>query len=162
VAEHADDVSVLRRGALVASGAVAELSAETLAAAMVGEGKSAVAATFTREARAAGAAATTRLHVHELVVSGDRGERAVHSLGLTVNSGEIVGVAGVSGNGQRELMEALVGQRAIDSGSVTVGGESCQPRTESPPESAQPARRTLAQCLRRRIERGPQHGFARV
>jgi len=124
VAEHADDVSVLRRGALVASGAVAELSAETLAAAMVGEGKSAVAATFTREARAAGAAATTRLHVHELVVSGDRGERAVHSLGLTVNSGEIVGVAGVSGNGQRELMEALVGQRAIDSGSVTVGGES--------------------------------------
>jgi simple sugar transport system ATP-binding protein len=47
----------------------------------------------------------------------------VHSLGLTVRGGEIVGVAGVSGNGQRELMEALVGQRAIDGGEVQVSGE---------------------------------------
>jgi simple sugar transport system ATP-binding protein len=120
VAEHADDVSVLRRGALVASHAVADIAPESLAAAMVGEGKSAVAATFTREVRQAGAA---RLTVQGLMVSGDRGERAVHDLGLQVHSGEIVGVAGVSGNGQRELMEALVGQRAIDSGEVTVSGE---------------------------------------
>jgi simple sugar transport system ATP-binding protein len=120
VAEHADDVSVLRRGSLVASHAVAHVSPDQLASAMVGEGRSAAKGTFVREARAAGAA---RLEVQGLNVSGDRGERAVHGLGLTVRAGEIVGVAGVSGNGQRELMESLVGQRAIDSGEVRVSGE---------------------------------------
>jgi simple sugar transport system ATP-binding protein len=68
-------------------------------------------------------AGTARLEVRELLVAGDRGETAVAALNLTVNSGEIVGVAGVSGNGQRELMEALVGQRAIESGDVRVSGE---------------------------------------
>ena len=43
---------------------------------------------------------------------GDRGTLAVHDLSLQVRAGEILGVAGVSGNGQRELVEALVGQRA--------------------------------------------------
>ena len=43
---------------------------------------------------------------------GDRGALAVHGLSLAVRAGEILGVAGVSGNGQRELVEALVGQRA--------------------------------------------------
>ncbi len=159
VAEHADDVSVLRRGALVASHAVAEVSSAQLAAAMVGEGKSAIAATFVRDERPAGAA---RLEVKQLVVAGDRGEHAVHALSLTVNSGEIVGVAGVSGNGQREMMEALVGQRLMESGDVRVSGERFHAtRAQKPaPESAQPARRAAAQCLRRRIERGPQHGAA--
>ena len=120
VAEHADDVSVLRRGALVASGAVAELSADELASAMVGAGRSAAKATLVREPRAAG---VPRLEVRELMVSGDRGEQAVANLNLTVRAGEIVGVAGVSGNGQRELMESLVGQRAIDSGDVIVSAE---------------------------------------
>lgn len=120
VAEHADDVSVLRRGALVASHAVADVSSQELAAAMVGAGKSAVAATFTRQLREAG---PVRLQVDKLVVAGDRGETAVRGLSLTVNGGEIVGVAGVSGNGQRELMEALVGQRAVESGSVQVSGQ---------------------------------------
>ncbi len=120
VAEHADDVSVLRRGALVASHAVAEVSADALAAAMVGEGRSAAQATLIRDARDPGA---VRLEVKDLVVSGDRGERAVHGLALRVAGGEIVGVAGVSGNGQRELMEALVGQRLIDDGEVRVSGQ---------------------------------------
>jgi general nucleoside transport system ATP-binding protein len=120
VAEHADDVSVLRRGALVASHAVAEVSADQLAAAMVGEGRSATAAALVREDKPVGAA---RLEVRELLVAGDRGETAVAALNLSVNGGEIVGVAGVSGNGQRELMEALVGQRAIESGDVRVSGE---------------------------------------
>jgi simple sugar transport system ATP-binding protein len=120
VAEHADDVSVLRRGALVASHAVAEVTSDELAAAMVGEGKSAVAATFVRDIRPAGSA---RLEVKSLVVAGDRGENAVQALSVTVSSGEIVGVAGVSGNGQRELMEALVGQRPMESGDVRVSGE---------------------------------------
>lgn len=122
VAEHADDVSVLRRGTLVASHAVAEVSADALAAAMVGEGRSAKAAVLVREGHAG--AGPARLQVHGLAVAGDRGELAVQGLSLEVRGGEIVGVAGVSGNGQRELMEALVGQRAIDGGTVRVSGES--------------------------------------
>ncbi|MBK6470730.1 MAG: ABC transporter ATP-binding protein [Betaproteobacteria bacterium] len=122
VAEHADDVSVLRRGALVASHAVAEVSADALAAAMVGEGRSAKAAALVREGHAGTGPA--RLQVHGLEVAGDRGELAVQGLSLEVRGGEIVGVAGVSGNGQRELMEALVGQRAVDGGNVRVSGES--------------------------------------
>ncbi len=121
VAEHADDVSVLRRGALVASHAVADVSSDELAAAMVGEGRSAKAAALVREGHAGTGPA--RLQVHGLEVAGDRGELAVQGLSLEVRGGEIVGVAGVSGNGQRELMEALVGQRAIDGGSVRVSGE---------------------------------------
>jgi len=119
VAEHADDVSVLRRGRLVASHAVADVSAAGLAAAMVGDGAKAVAA-LRRDVRDTGA---TTLEVKSLLVAGDRGERAVHGLDLQVRAGEIVGVAGVSGNGQRELMESLVGQRAIEGGEVRVAGE---------------------------------------
>jgi general nucleoside transport system ATP-binding protein len=120
VAEHADDVSVLRKGALVASHAVAEVSSEQLATAMVGEGKSVLKPSFEREERQAGEA---RLVVQGLQVMGDRGQLAVQGLSVSVKAGEIVGVAGVSGNGQRELMESLVGQRAIEGGSVTVAGE---------------------------------------
>ncbi|MEY2686464.1 MAG: hypothetical protein RL375_662 [Pseudomonadota bacterium] len=121
VTEHADDVSVLRKGALVASHRVAEVSSAELASAMVGETRSAHSSlSLVREARDTG---PERLKVSNLMVAGDRGERAVHGLGLTVKAGEIVGVAGVSGNGQREMMEALVGQRAIESGEVFVSGE---------------------------------------
>jgi simple sugar transport system ATP-binding protein len=88
---------------------------------MVGETRSAHSSlSLVREARETG---PERLKVTGLMVAGDRGERAVHGLGLTVRAGEIVGVAGVSGNGQREMMEALVGQRAIEAGEVLVSGE---------------------------------------
>jgi general nucleoside transport system ATP-binding protein len=120
VAEHADDVSVLRKGALVASYAVAEVSSEQLATAMVGEAKGVLKPLVQREAREVGDA---RLVVQDLQVMGDRGQLAVQGLSLAVKAGEIVGVAGVSGNGQRELMESLVGQRATEGGSVQVAGE---------------------------------------
>jgi len=119
VTAFADDVSVLRRGALVASAAVADTTPAALAQAMVGEGR-AVAAPLTREARAPGA---VQLDIAGLQVTGDRGEAAVQGLALQVRCGEIVGVAGVSGNGQRELMQALTGQRARHAGQVTVAGQ---------------------------------------
>ena len=53
---------------------------------------------------------------------GDQGEPAVRALSLSVRRGEIVGIAGVSGNGQRELMQALVGQRARLAAGVSVDG----------------------------------------
>jgi simple sugar transport system ATP-binding protein len=70
-----------------------------------------------------GAPGDVQLAIQGLQVLGDRGEPAVQSLSLEVRSGEIVGVAGVSGNGQRELMEALVGQRRREAGSVRVAGQ---------------------------------------
>ena len=123
VTEHADDVSVLRRGALVASMAVAETTPQALAQAMVGEGKALslpISLPLTRDARDAGA---VHLAIAGLQVLGDRGEAAVQGFDLQVRAGEIVGVAGVSGNGQRELMQSLTGQRRREAGSVQVAGQ---------------------------------------
>jgi ABC-type uncharacterized transport system ATPase subunit len=120
VTEHADDVSVLRRGRLVASGPVAQHPPALLAQAMVGEGKATVAP-LVREHRDAGGIV---LSIEGLSVRGDRGEAAVSGLDLRVRAGEIVGIAGVSGNGQRELMQSLVGQRRREDGAVLVGGQA--------------------------------------
>ena len=161
VTAYADDVSVLRRGKLVWTGAVAATTPEALATAMVGGGASAEAAGDASSAgpvvtpgsgSPAGAMAPAcegahlaspaapgadaapdltpvarprgalRLAITDLQVAGDRGELAVQGLSLGVHAGEIVGVAGVSGNGQRELMESLVGQRLRAGGSVQVAG----------------------------------------
>jgi|CZKT01.1.fsa_nt_gi ABC-type uncharacterized transport system ATPase subunit len=62
------------------------------------------------------------LAVSDLRVTGDRGAEAVRGLSLRVHSGEIVGIAGVSGNGQRELAEAIAGLRQPVSGRVQIGG----------------------------------------
>ena len=67
-------------------------------------------------------AGEVRLKVDDLVVRGDRGTEAVRGLSLTVRAREIVGVAGVSGNGQRELGEAIAGLRPPLRGSVQVDG----------------------------------------
>jgi simple sugar transport system ATP-binding protein len=62
------------------------------------------------------------LEVDGLTVTGDRGEIAVHDVSFAIREGEIVGVAGVAGNGQRELAEALSGMRDIRAGSVQIAG----------------------------------------
>ena len=59
-----------------------------------------------------------RLEVESLTVQGDREEISVHQVDLLVRSGEILGVAGVSGNGQRELAEAIAGLRSVEAGGV--------------------------------------------
>jgi simple sugar transport system ATP-binding protein len=63
------------------------------------------------------------LAVRDLRVEDDAGRLAVDRLSLTIAAGEIVGIAGVSGNGQRELVEALIGQRPRAGGEILVGGE---------------------------------------
>ena len=143
VMEVADDVSVLRRGKLMGSHRVADTTPRLLGAEMMGQGASASDVTeLTPAHTAASVLATTlertpvppdaamRLKVDQLSVDGDRGEQAVQGLSLGVRAGEIVGVAGVSGNGQRELMEALVGQRERAGGGVHIGGEAYLARRE--------------------------------
>jgi simple sugar transport system ATP-binding protein len=67
---------------------------------------------------AKGGSGGVRLSVKNLRVKGDRGTEAVKNLSLEISSGEIVGIAGVSGNGQRELAEAIAGIRSPLSGSI--------------------------------------------
>jgi simple sugar transport system ATP-binding protein len=132
VMAYADSVTVLRRGRAVHHCAVADTQPARLAAAMMGEGDAPppmegdVAAPTGRALhamKATAADAAVALRVEGLQAQGDRGTLAVHDLSLSVRAGEILGVAGVSGNGQRELVEALVGQRPRLAGRVTVMGE---------------------------------------
>ena len=139
VSAFADDVTVLRRGRHVCSLPVAQARPAELAEAMVGgeagagpgsEGRADASAEAQAEARddavgplprAAAATGPVRLQIRGLRVEGNRGEAAVDRLDLDVCAGEIVGIAGVSGNGQRELMEALTGQRLRTAGTVRIG-----------------------------------------
>jgi ABC-type uncharacterized transport system ATPase subunit len=65
-----------------------------------------------------GVAGSERLLVSDLRVQGDRGTEAVSGCSFTVGSGEVVGIAGVAGNGQRELAEAIAGLRVPVSGTI--------------------------------------------
>ncbi len=120
VTAYADDVSVLRKGRLVAAHRVSETTPQQLAVEMVG-GDDDAKREFAAPQRAERERGAPRLQVKLLTVDGDRGQIAVDGLSVNVHAGEIVGVAGVSGNGQRELAEALVGQRRRVSGEVWVG-----------------------------------------
>lgn len=136
----ADDVSVLRHGRLMGSHLVADVTPAQLGAEMMGqssEGAETAAATPSTEGTATRGwvrkvhpGAATRVRIESLQVMGDRGEQAVQSLSLQVKAGEIVGVAGVSGNGQRELMEALVGQRDRAAGKVWIDDEAYAARRD--------------------------------
>ena len=122
VMAYADEVTVLRRGQQVHSCAVAATDPARLAQAMVGDA-SAAEEKLQPAQRPPAAGTAPALEVDALDVIGDRGTLAVHGLALRVQPGEILGVAGVSGNGQRELVEALVGQRQRAGGTVRVRGE---------------------------------------
>lgn len=119
VMRFADDVTVLRRGQLVGSKAVADTDEAELSAWMMGESREQSTALERVEHLAE---RTPGLEVSNLKVANDRGTLAVKGVSLSVLPGEIVGIAGISGNGQRELTEALLGQRPASSGEVRVNG----------------------------------------
>ncbi|KND61062.1 ABC transporter ATP-binding protein [Candidatus Burkholderia verschuerenii] len=129
VMAYADDVTVLRKGKLVGSSAVADTDRDRLAAWMMGSEAArnpATSAEFdaARPARLPCAAdAPVRFALKQLCVIDDRGHMAVRDVSLAVKSGEILGIAGVSGNGQKELIEALVGQRRVHMGEMRMHGE---------------------------------------
>jgi len=111
-----DRITVLRNGRKVATVTPAEVTRHQLAELMVGHELPA------EEPSPATHVSEARLIVSDLRVRGDRGVDAVRGLGLEVRGGEIVGIAGVSGNGQRELAEAVAGLRPPTSGSILLDG----------------------------------------
>jgi general nucleoside transport system ATP-binding protein len=123
VMRFADEVTVLRRGRLAGSGRVADLDPDGMARMMVGDEPP--RATGQRQAREPGRPV---LQIDGLGAVDDLGMPAVSGFGLTVHAGEIVGIAGVSGNGQEELVEVLAGQRAATAGTVTVAGDDYRAR----------------------------------
>jgi ABC-type uncharacterized transport system ATPase subunit len=118
VMAFADEVTVLRAGRVVGGGPAATLGRGELVRLMIGS-----AAIAEPAARAAVPPRGEGLVLANLSVLNDKGLLAVRGVSLAVGAGEIVGVAGVSGNGQRELVEVLAGQRRPESGTVRVGGE---------------------------------------
>ncbi len=114
----ADRIAVLRRGAIVGEAIPGEVTESELAEMMVGRPVELVV--FKEEA----APDEAVLEVKDLVVLDDRNHPVVDEVSFTVRSGEIVGIAGVQGNGQTELVESLTGLRQALSGSIELLGHN--------------------------------------
>jgi simple sugar transport system ATP-binding protein len=115
VQEIADTITVIRRGKVVGQRAPTASDTE-LASLMVGRS---VQLRVTKPPANPG---EVLLDVQGLTVAGEEGQPALDAVSLQVRSGEILGVAGVQGNGQTELCEALIGLRPAASGSVRLDG----------------------------------------
>jgi simple sugar transport system ATP-binding protein len=125
VLQVADRITVLRRGRVTAAGlAAAQATRASLAEEMVGRP---VLLDLDRPPAAPG---DPVLEVQDLCARGDRGGDAVRGVSLRVRAGEIYGLAGVAGNGQRELMEVLTGLRPAARGQVRLAGRDV---TAAPP-----------------------------
>ncbi|HXI45698.1 MAG TPA: ABC transporter ATP-binding protein [Candidatus Acidoferrales bacterium] len=112
----ADRITVIRRGKVVGERIPAETTEDDLAELMVGRE---VNLSVNRgESHPAGVS----LEVTDVHVNDDRGREVVRGVSLQVRAGEVLGIAGVAGNGQDELVEAIIGLRAESSGTVTLAG----------------------------------------
>ena len=120
-----DTVSVLRRGERVLTQPRSELSEERIIKSMVGSEEIATKGVlFTGAEEALGQPLADRpvLHVDHVSVGDDHGVRALDDVSLTIREGEILGLAGVAGNGQQELAEAILGVIPISQGTILLDG----------------------------------------
>lgn len=116
VMASSDRISVMRKGKMIATLGTAETDELELARLMVGR-----EVTISRQEREV-TSGEPLLIVKDLEVSADHGRKALDGLSLTVSEGEIVGVAGVAGNGQKELAEVLTGLRTWKNGEIIFDG----------------------------------------
>jgi simple sugar transport system ATP-binding protein len=124
-----DHITIIRDGRVVATVRTAETDERELARLMVGRD------VLLRIEKTETKPGEPRLAAEDLVVLSNTGARAVDGVGLVVRSGEILGIAGVDGNGQTELADALAGVRHAESGRVYLDGEDvtalgADPRSE--------------------------------
>jgi simple sugar transport system ATP-binding protein len=120
---QSDRVTILRKGKKVATVKTAETTREELTAMMIGRE---VDVRLTKDDTVMG---PEILAIQNLRARDDRGQEALRGIDLVVRGGEIVGIAGVAGNGQKELFETLIGVRKARSGQVTLLGEDITQRS---------------------------------
>lgn len=113
----ADRCTVIRRGKGIGTVNVKDVSSQELADMMVGRSVS-----FKTEKRLA-TPKEVILSVENLTVKESRGLEAVKNLSLEVRAGEVLGIAGIDGNGQSELVQAITGLRKVESGKIMIDGE---------------------------------------
>ncbi len=116
VLEIADRITVLRRGKMIDTVPRAGATEEGLAKMMVGR------EVLLRVEKKPAQPTDPLLEVRDLHVNDDRHLAAVRDVSFVVRAGEIVGIAGVEGNGQSELIEAITGLRRVEEGEIAVGG----------------------------------------
>jgi len=126
VTAFADGVTVLRRGKHVGSGKVGELTTQEMARMMIGDTPIREPARRKEQPHDAAVLALSGLYAEDV-----EGLPAINAVNLTVHAGEIVGIAGVSGNGQSELVEVLSGQRPLDDGGIFIRGARFEPTRQS-------------------------------
>ena len=119
ILDATDDVTVMRQGAVVATLPTREATQERLAELMVGR-----KVLLKVDKRPASPGATV-LAVEGLRVRDRQGHRRVKDVSFSVRSGEIVGIAGVSNNGQSELLEALAGTLPVEAGRILIADQVC-------------------------------------
>ncbi|MEU5344995.1 ABC transporter ATP-binding protein [Streptomyces sp. NPDC020766] len=113
----ADDITVIRRGTTVGTAVPSETTSRQLAELMVG---SELPTPETAESTVTDRPVLT---VEDLRLVAPGGKALLDDIGFTIHEGEILGLAGVEGNGQTELIEALIGLKAADSGTITLAAE---------------------------------------
>ncbi len=123
VVEISDRITVLRNGYKIGTKPTSEVNAQTLANWMVGRELEFVTSNACQNC------GECRMELVDACCASDRGTQGLCDVSLRVHSGEIVGLAGVSGNGQLELAEAITGLRALKSGKVILDGEDVTGKT---------------------------------
>lgn len=122
VRNFADEITVLRKGKFVGTDLVKNISISEMAKMMLGEIKPVQEIVKNPPSNP-----TPILQIKNLEAEKDNGLKAISDINLTVQSGEIVGIAGISGNGQKELIEVLAGQRIPTDGQLYINGEKYTP-----------------------------------
>lgn len=118
VLENADRITVLRDGKFVDTFSGTNIDGNMISTAMVGRDIVSGGGLPEKEK------GETVLELNNVTALGDRGQKALKSISLTVRRGEILGLAGVAGNGQKELAEIIAGLREVTSGKLMIHGEN--------------------------------------
>ncbi len=123
VMEVSDRVSVLRKGKLVGTVKTEDVTKAALAKMMVGR------EVIFRVEKNEASIGEPILEISDLQATGDRGQKALQGISLVLHRGEILGLAGVAGNGQKELFEVLAGVRPAEHGRIMLRGEDMTGRS---------------------------------
>jgi len=123
IKEAADYCTIIRRGKKIDTVKVADVTQSDLASKMVGRE---VNFKVDKKEKAPG---NVSLEIKDLVVEDNRGIKAVNGLSLSLRKGEILGIAGIDGNGQSELVEALTGLRSVESGKILMNNKDITGKT---------------------------------